>query len=87
MTWVKSRVRSGTNTQRTAVENRGLLLASGIITGEALTGVLLAIIVVAMPSILPGEFKYGPLLSVIAMTAVVIFLVRSTFNAKHSGDC
>ena len=83
MHWVKSRVRKSSDDAQEKVENRGLLLASGIITGEALTGVLVAILAVAAPSVFPEEFKWAPALSAVAMILIIVFLLRATLSAKN----
>ena len=85
MHWVKSRIRHSAEDGEQVVENRGLLLASGIITGEALTGVMVAVLAVVAPTIFPGEFKYAPLLSALAMLTIIVYLVRTTMKAKREG--
>jgi putative OPT family oligopeptide transporter len=59
--------------------NDGLLLASGLITGEALMGVLVAIVaafVMKLP--LLSGFGLAPLLGGLALLAVVVYLYRGT---------
>lgn len=82
MHWVKSHIRHTGSGAEEAVENRGLLLASGIITGEALTGVLIAVLAVAAPSIFPDEWTFAPVLSAIALVGIIVYLLRSTLKAK-----
>lgn len=81
--WIKSRIKKSSTEVKEGVENRGLLLASGIITGEALMGVLIAIVAVMAPQILPGEFSFAPVLGSIAILSIVFFLVRSTLAARN----
>ncbi len=83
MSWVKSRMKKASSEQNQKVENRGLLLASGIITGEALMGVGIAVAAVAAPGLFPHEWKLAPLFGAIAMVSVLTFLVKSTLKAKN----
>ncbi|WP_188454158.1 OPT family oligopeptide transporter [Virgibacillus oceani] len=52
---------------------RGVLLASGYIAGEALMGVVVALVVTAGVT-LPAETIFGPIVSVVAMAAVAWYL-------------
>ena len=81
--WVKSRMKRSAKEQQEAVENRGLLLASGIITGEALVGVAATSILVIAPDLLPNRLSIAPILSTIALVAISVYLLRSTFAAKR----
>lgn len=61
-------------------ENAGLLLASGLITGEALMGVLIAVIAAfVMP--LPATIAAGAVLGFIALLMVIVYLYRKTMAA------
>ncbi len=82
MHWVKSRVAYTQEGEAQQVENRGLLLASGLITGEALTGVVIAIVAVLVPSIFPGVWSHASSLAIIAMAAIMVYLVRTTLKAR-----
>ncbi|MEZ5331008.1 MAG: oligopeptide transporter, OPT family [Thermoanaerobaculia bacterium] len=65
-------------------ENAGLLVASGLITGEALMGVAIsiaAVVLANMGSGLPGTIAVGPILGVLAMLGVVIYQYRRTLSA------
>ncbi len=62
-------------------ENAGLLLASGLITGEALMGVVIAMVAAfVMP--LPGTMAVGPMLGFIAMLAVIFYLYKKVSTAQ-----
>ncbi|MBV1911450.1 MAG: oligopeptide transporter, OPT family [Kangiellaceae bacterium] len=61
-------------------ENSGLLLASGLITGEALMGVAIAMIAAfVMP--LPATIAMGAILGTVAMIAVIVYLYRKVVTA------
>lgn len=65
-------------TQRTKREGLGLLIASGLITGEALMGVLVALLAgagVALP--LMTGFGLAPALALLGLVAVIIYQYRS----------
>jgi putative OPT family oligopeptide transporter len=83
MAWVKSGMKRSATQQREAVENRGLLLASGIITGEALMGVLLAVVAISAPQVFPAELTIAPVLASIALVAVIFYLLHSTLSARQ----
>ncbi len=60
--------------------NAGLLIASGLITGEALMGVLIAMIAAfIMP--LPATFSIGPILGALAMLLTIIYLYKNINSA------
>ena len=61
-------------------ENAGLLLASGLITGEALMGVLIAMIAAfVMP--LPATMAVGAVLGFVALLLVIVYLYKKTMAA------
>lgn len=63
-------------------ENAGLLVASGLITGEALMGVLIAVIAAfVMP--LPETISIGGILGLSALVLVMIYLYRRTSAAAR----
>jgi len=72
---------------RVKLENRGILLASGLIAGEALTGVLLASLVI-MDISLP-RFGDSPLLGLVIFPVIGITLIaiplRSLMKEKARG--
>ncbi len=63
-------------------KNQGLLLASGLITGEALMGIGIAVALVLFPEILPKPYSLGALLGVLAMIFVSIYLVHRTNHVE-----
>jgi len=81
--WVKGRIRRQADIEQQNVENRSLLLASGVITGEALMGVGISIAAVAAPGIFPGEWHYAPLFGFVMMTFILTYLVRGTLAARR----
>ena len=61
-------------------ENTGLLVASGLITGEALMGVLIAIIAAfIMP--LPATIAIGGILGFVVFIGVIVYLYRKVMKA------
>jgi putative OPT family oligopeptide transporter len=65
-------------------ENAGLLLASGLITGEALMGVAIsvaAVVLANMGSGLPATIGLGPVLGLLAMVGVVVYQYRRTLSS------
>ena len=59
-------------------ENTGLLIASGLITGEALMGVIVALMAgagIAIPFM--TNFSLAPLLSLLGLTAVIVYQYQS----------
>lgn len=62
-------------------KNTGLLLASGLITGEALMGVFIAI-VAAFIFALPSTMPFGEITGVIAFVLVMLYLYKRTKSAK-----
>jgi F0F1-type ATP synthase assembly protein I len=65
--------RKVTEAEKTKIENRGILLASGLIAGEALTGVLLASLVM-MKFELP-RFGDSPLVGLIVYPIIGLVLI------------
>lgn len=65
--------RSKSKTELKEKNERGILLASGYIAGEALTGVIVALAVTA-GVVLPEEAFLGPIASIIAIAAVAWYL-------------
>ncbi len=68
--------------QRTKRESLGLLVASGLITGEALTGVLVALLAatgIALP--LMTGFSFAPTLALLGLGAVIIYQYRTPMTA------
>ncbi|MCA8955731.1 MAG: oligopeptide transporter, OPT family [Planctomycetes bacterium] len=69
--------------QRTALENSGMLLASGLITGEAIMGVLLALVVAAGIKLSSGGSSFGGALALAATAAMVVYLFTRTLGAAR----
>ena len=68
--------------QLTRRESLGLLVASGLITGEALMGVLVALLAgagVALP--LMAGFGFAPMLALLGFGAVIVYLYRTPLAA------
>jgi len=66
-------------------ENTGLLLASGLITGEALMGVLIAVIAAfIMPLPLMGNFALAAVLGIVALVAVIVYQYRGTVSVGRT---
>lgn len=65
-------------------ENSGLLLASGLITGEALMGVAVAVAAVILSGKLPTPIGIAPVLGLITMVIVTIYLYRRTMSGGRS---
>jgi putative OPT family oligopeptide transporter len=63
------------------VENRGMLLASGLITGEAVMGVLIAIYAVRYE--LPKHGANAQLFALLAAGALIVYLYRRTRSAMN----
>ncbi len=79
---VKRRSASLDDAQRTRRESLGLLAASGLITGEALTGVMVALLAgagVALPFM--TGFAFAPILALLGLGAVIFYQYRAPFSA------
>jgi len=64
-------------------ENTGLLLASGLITGEALMGVVVAIVAAfVMPLPVVGSFGLAAPLGIAALAFVIVYQYRSTMSTS-----
>jgi putative OPT family oligopeptide transporter len=81
--WLVKRNSAGlTAAQWTQREGLGLLVASGLITGEALMGVLVALLAgagVAVP--LMAGFSFAPILALLTLGAVIVYLYRMPLAA------
>ena len=81
--YINKRSASESAELRQSRENTGLLLASGLITGEALMGVLIAVIAAfVMPLPLNGGFGLAAPLGIIGLVLVIVYQYRATMNAK-----
>jgi putative OPT family oligopeptide transporter len=81
--------RNSSNSQvMEASERRGLLMASGLITGEALMGILVAIPIVLLKQreiempLWEGVIPFGGLIGVILLAFVTLWLYRTTVQEK-----
>ena len=81
--YVGRRSASSPEKVRQTRENSGLLLASGLITGEALVGVLVAIAAVLLRDKMPTAIGLAPILGMIVTTLVIIYLARRTLNSAR----
>ncbi len=69
---------------RQARENSGLLVASGLITGEALMGVLISVVAVVLANAgsgLPSTIGIGGILGTAALAFVIVYQYRRTMSA------
>src|SRR5690606_14971481 len=80
---VRSLVGLGTKDSSVLKERseRGILFASGLIAGEALMGVIIAILVTA-GVVFPDQVIFGPLVSIIAFVLIALFLYRIANKEK-----
>ena len=73
-----------------AAERRGLLMASGLITGEAIMGILVAIPIVILKQrgiempLWEGKIPFGGLIGVVLLVFVTLWLYRATVKAKQN---
>jgi uncharacterized oligopeptide transporter (OPT) family protein len=84
--WVADRVSQKRSAeQKLLIEEKGTLLASGLIAGEAIVGILLAVVFVAgIPAIATFSFypAWGGWLSLIGFAAIAYVLVRIPTRAS-----
>ena len=81
---VKRRSADLDDAQWTRREGLGLLVASGLITGEALMGVLVALLAgagIALPFI--GGFGFAPTLALLGLAAVIFYQYRTPFTTGN----
>jgi putative OPT family oligopeptide transporter len=85
LAWMVKRRSAGLDdAQWTRREGLGLLVASGLITGEALMGVLVALLAgagVALPFI--GGFGFAPTLALLGLAAVIFYQYRTPFTTGN----
>jgi putative OPT family oligopeptide transporter len=77
--------RSAAAETRQARDNAGLLVASGLITGEALMGVVISVVAVILAnrgSGLPGPIGLAPILGILGLAFVVVYQYRRTMSAR-----
>jgi len=84
--WIVDTITAKQSLSKEKLENTGILLASGLIAGEALMGIIIAATVVAGGgvAILPTIIKGGsPILSVVVFAVLAYVLIRIPIqNAK-----
>jgi len=73
---------------KNASDQRGLLMASGLITGEALMGILMAVPIVLLPKgSLPWlEVRYGGYLGTALLAAVALWLYVAAVRPRAGGS-
>ena len=80
MKWLVDRISANrTADEKLGIEERGTLLASGLIAGEAIVGILLAVVFLAgMPAIATFKFfpSWGGWLSLIGFASIAYVLIR-----------
>ena len=83
--YVAKRFGAKTHAGSVALENSGMLLASGLITGEAIMGVGIALAVAAAPTLLPTErLAIGGTLAVLATVGMLAYLYVRTLRAARA---
>jgi OPT family oligopeptide transporter len=84
--WVLNRISERRSAeQRLVIEERGTLLASGLIAGEAIVGILLAVVfLTGIPSMATFNFypAWGGWLSLIGFAAIAYVLIRIPASAE-----
>lgn len=85
LSWlVKRKFAPKTEHENVALENSGMLLASGLITGEAIMGVAIAAVAAGLPSLIPGgHFGYGGVLALVASGLLIVYLYVRTLGAAR----
>jgi len=63
------------------VENTGMLLASGLITGEAVMGVVIAMVAVNYEELLPARHEHAQIFALFAAALMIVYLFRRTLAA------
>ncbi len=84
LSWFVTRTfRPKDHTERTALENSGMLLASGLITGEAIMGVILALCVAAGIPLAETPIGMAGMLAMVATLGLIVYLFRRTLGAAR----
>jgi putative OPT family oligopeptide transporter len=86
LSWLAARTFGAkTHEANVALENSGMLLASGLITGEAITGVGIALAVAAAPGVLPTtRLAIGGTLALLATLGMLVYLYARTLRAARA---
>ena len=86
----KHNVRYDDHDAKDAIHRPGTLFAAGLITGEALMGILIAIPIVATGRAdviaLPEQFRFGELFGLVVLAIVGWLLYRTGAKSKALGD-
>ena len=70
--------------ENVALENSGMLLASGLITGEALMSVAIAAVIVAKPSLIPSSpIGMGWVYALVGTAVMIVYLYVRTLGAAR----
>ncbi len=85
LAWMLERAyRSSSKEQQDKAENSGLLIASGLITGEALMGILIALLATVGLNIEVSEEPLGgSTLGLLILVGIVIYLYRAVIAVKR----
>lgn len=85
LSWlVKRKFAPKTEHEHVQLENSGMLLASGLITGEAITSVGIAAVLVAAPAVIPsGHSAFGAWAAFAATVLLVAYLYFRTLGAAR----
>jgi putative OPT family oligopeptide transporter len=86
LSWLAARkFGAKTHAENVALENSGMLLASGLITGEAIMGVAIALVVAAAPAALPTtRLAIGGPLALLATLGMLVYLYLRTLRAARA---
>ncbi|MFN9757782.1 MAG: OPT family oligopeptide transporter, partial [Planctomycetota bacterium] len=81
---VKRKFAPKTEHEHVQLENAGMLLASGLITGEAILSVGIAALLVAAPTWIPGgHASFGPIAALVATLGLIVYLYVRTLGAAR----
>jgi putative OPT family oligopeptide transporter len=85
LAWLAKRRFAPRNEHETiALENSGMLLASGLITGEAIMGVAIAAVAAGLPTLIPKKHTGSAGMLALAVTALlIVYLYRRTLGAAR----
>jgi putative OPT family oligopeptide transporter len=85
LSWLAARIfRPKNEHERVGLENSGMLLASGLITGEAVTGVAIAVVVAAKPDLIPKPVDSAGVNAMFATGAMILYLLVRTLRAARA---
>ncbi len=85
LSWmVMRKVKDAPHAVRQDVENAGMLLSSGLITGEALMGVIVALVAGAFPAVFPERFAFAQTAALVATGLMMVYLYLRTRSAARA---